>query len=152
MDYIKDVLIESNDKLFYIYWEEIGFNLDRRQKADIVNTLENKYGYNCKADEKGIFIERYDCIKKELANMEETKHICESCEIHHYEGNNIYAKLYYDELTEDSYYVLVYNNFYDFIDDTLGLMECNYIRTRELDNDFYMIVLKNVPNIDCDEE
>ncbi|MDZ4994387.1 hypothetical protein GNF80_15660 [Clostridium perfringens] len=156
IEYIKDVLVEGNDRLFYIYYEEIGVNIDRRQKADIVNTLENKYGYNCKADEKGTLIERYDCIKKELANLLDldSTGIYEGCELDYYEGNHVYGNIYYDYYSCDnsSYYVLIYNNFEDYIDDMIGLVEGNWIRTKELDNGFYMIALKDIPNIDeCKE-
>ncbi|AQW26801.1 TPA: hypothetical protein ACOTHO_002774 [Clostridium perfringens] len=155
ISYIKDVLIESDDKLLFIYWDEMGFDLNEVRVERIVNNLERK-GYSCRISSKGIFVERYDYIKKELSDMLDlnSKDIIKGCRVEYYKGNNIYGNIYYNEETEDSYSVHIYNNFEDYLDDVLGLVEGNWVISRELDNDFYMIVLKNVPNIDmeCDEE
>lgn len=154
MDYIKNILIGFDERLLFIYFDELPVELSRLDKADIVQILEEKYGYNCKADNNGFFIERYNYIRKELEDMIGIYNLCESSEIIWDDGNSIYSKLYYDELTEDSYSCFVYDNYDDFIDDVLGLTEGNFIRTRELEDGFRMIVVKNVPNIDieCDDE
>lgn len=155
MDYIKDILIESDDRLLFIYWDEMGFDLNEVRVEHIVSNLERK-GYSCRISSKGIFVERYDYIKKELSDMLDlnSKDIIKGCRVEYYEGNNIYGNIYYNEETEDSYSVHIYNNFEDYLDDVLELVEGNWAISRELDNNFYMIVLKNVPNIDmdCDDE
>lgn len=152
MDYIKDILIGFDERLLFIYFDEIPVELSRLDKADIVDILEEKYGYNCKADNNGFFIERYNYIRKELEDMIGIDNLCESSEIIWDDGNSIYGKSYYDELTEDSYSCFVYNEFESFIDDALGLMEGNFIRTKELEDGFRMIVVKNVPSEECDDE
>lgn len=152
MDYIKDILISFDERLLFIYFDEIPVELSRLDKADIVDILEEKYGYNCKADNNGFFIERYNYIRKELEDMIGIDNLCESSEIIWDDGNSIYGKSYYNELTEDSYSCFVYDNFDEFIDNVLGLTEGNFIRTKELEDGFRMIVVKNVPNIDMDDE
>lgn len=155
IDHIMDVLNENNDELLYIYWEEIGVVPNRHKMADIVNML-NIGGYNSFADTKGIFIERNNHIEKVIIDMFDLNKntTVSGSKLEYYEGNHIHGNIYADISTEDTYYVLIYNCFEDYLDDALGLMEGNFIRTKKLDNDFYMIVLKNVPNIDmeCNDE